>query len=306
MKKWLVSMLLVLLPTLLIGCGKDDSAEGKKQIPNDGISQSVVSTIKENNAKESTETKQSTEKKQSDEKKQSPEKKQSNEVKQEQKEIPKKEETKKEVNKAPIQEKKSSSSDKLQKKSNAPPKDTKKNDVATTKKSESGKKDKYQTDPVPKDKPKPVEPGDSAVVPIKKLTATISIVCDTILNNMDKFNQDKLSVLPKDGVIMAKRTVEFSQGESVLDVLKRETRASKIQMEMEFYPAYNSAYIEGINNIYEFDCGELSGWMYKVNGWFPNYGASRYELKDGEVIEWVYTCDLGRDVGGYVEGVENQ
>lgn len=21
-------------------------------------------------------------------------------------------------------------------------------------------------------------------------------------------------------------------------------------------------------------------------------------LKDGDVVEWVYTCDLGRDVGG--------
>lgn len=42
---------------------------------------------------------------------------------------------------------------------------------------------------------------------------------------------------------------------------------------------YNSAYIEGINNLYEFDCGSLSGWMYKVNEWFPNYGCSRYVLK---------------------------
>lgn len=39
--------------------------------------------------------------------------------------------------------------------------------------------------------------------------------------------------------------------------------------------------------------------MYKVNGWFPNYGASRYQLKAGDVVEWVYTCNLGRDVGGY-------
>ena len=37
--------------------------------------------------------------------------------------------------------------------------------------------------------------------------------------------------------------------------------------------------------------------MYKVNGWFPNYGCSSYYLKDGDVIEWVYTCDLGKDVG---------
>ena len=61
---------------------------------------------------------------------------------------------------------------------------------------------------------------------------------------------------------------------------------------------YNTAYIEGIANLYEFDCGELSGWMYRVNGEFPNVGCSLYKLKDGDTVEWVYTCDLGRDVGG--------
>lgn len=43
--------------------------------------------------------------------------------------------------------------------------------------------------------------------------------------------------------------------------------------------------------------GPLSGWMYKVNGEFPGYGSSKYKLSNGDVIEWVYTCDLGRDVG---------
>ena len=37
--------------------------------------------------------------------------------------------------------------------------------------------------------------------------------------------------------------------------------------------------------------------MYRVDGEFPNYGCSKYELRDGQVIEWVYTCDLGHDVG---------
>ena len=69
-------------------------------------------------------------------------------------------------------------------------------------------------------------------------------------------------------------------------------------MEFENPPIYNSAYIEGIHNLYEFDVGELSGWMYSVNGWYPNYGCSRYALKDGDVVEWRYTCDLGFDVGG--------
>lgn len=61
-------------------------------------------------------------------------------------------------------------------------------------------------------------------------------------------------------------------------------------------PVYGSAYIKGINNIYEFDAGELSGWMYSVNGVFPNYGCSIYNLNDGDVIQWMYTCDLGKDL----------
>ena len=62
---------------------------------------------------------------------------------------------------------------------------------------------------------------------------------------------------------------------------------------------YNSAYIEGINNLYEFDCGELSGWMYKVNGWFPNYGCSACKVENGDDIVWCYTCKgFGKDVGG--------
>lgn len=163
-------------------------------------------------------------------------------------------------------------------------------------------KDAYQTDPVPADKPKPVEPQDAEVDQQKKLTCTISIRCDTILDNMQNLTPGKEGLVPADGVILSALTVEFSEGESVFDVLLRETKRRRIHMEFVDTPIYNSAYIEGINNLYEKDCGSESGWMYKVNGWFPNYGCSRYQLKDGDVVEWVYTCDLGRDVGNEWSG----
>ncbi|MFD0588828.1 DUF4430 domain-containing protein [Paenibacillus sp. GCM10027627] len=159
-------------------------------------------------------------------------------------------------------------------------------------------KDPYLTDPVPSGKPKPVEWQDTEVDKSKKLTVTLSVTAATILDNLDEFDKNKLEVLPDDGIIFKAQTVEFFEGESVFDVLLRAMKKNKIHMEFEMTPIYNSNYIEGINNIYEFDCGELSGWMYKVNGWFPNYGSSRYALKDGDVVEWVYTCDLGRDIGG--------
>ena len=131
----------------------------------------------------------------------------------------------------------------------------------------------------------------------KTLTCTISIDCKTILDNLDDLRASKADYVPADGWILYKSTVEFGQGDTVFDVLKRVTKAAGIQMESKWTPMYNSYYVEGINQLYEFDCGEQSGWMYSVNGWYPNYGCSSYELKDGDKIEWRYTCDLGSDVG---------
>ena len=159
-------------------------------------------------------------------------------------------------------------------------------------------KDKYLTEPVPAGKPLPVEPQDAAISD-KELTCTLSVRCDTILKNIEWLDEEKVDIVPKDGVIFAERNVTFYEGESVFNLLVREMKRNKIHMEFENTPIYNSAYIEGIANLYEFDCGELSGWMYKVNSWFPNYGCSRYQLKAGDRVEWVYTCDLGIDVGGY-------
>ena len=159
-------------------------------------------------------------------------------------------------------------------------------------------KDKYLTDPIPEGKPKPVEPENQEVDKGKTYTCTFSIECSTILNNLDQLDPDKLEMVPSGGTILATTTVTFYEGESVFDVLQRVCKEKGIHMESSWTPIYNSAYIEGIHNLYEFDCGSLSGWMYRVNGWYPNYGCSRYQLKDGDVVEWRYTCDLGNDVGG--------
>ena len=130
-------------------------------------------------------------------------------------------------------------------------------------------------------------------------TCTISIKCTTILKNMSDLTKGKEKYVPSNGVILAASTVEFRDGESVFDVLKRACDATGIQLEYAYSPGYGTNYIEGINNLYEFDCGSQSGWIYKVNGWSPNYGASGYKLKGGESIVWEYTCKgLGSDAGG--------
>ena len=124
-------------------------------------------------------------------------------------------------------------------------------------------------------------------------------MCDTILNNWDDLDPAKGGYVPSNGVILPTVSISFTDGETVFDVLKRACSNYGIQLEYSWTPLYGSYYVEGINNLYEFDCGFESGWMYKVNGWFPNYGCSSYTLKDGDTIVWCYTCKgLGADVGG--------
>ena len=141
----------------------------------------------------------------------------------------------------------------------------------------------------PDDSPKPAEKPT--------YTCTIEIRCDTILSNMQDLKPGLDVYVPDSGTILPTTTVTFTEGETVFDVLKRICDERSIQIEYSYTPMYGSYYIEGINHLYEFDCGQQSGWMYKVNGWFPNYGCSRYQVEDGDVICWVYTCDLGADVG---------
>ena len=132
----------------------------------------------------------------------------------------------------------------------------------------------------------------------KENTVTMSISCAALLDHMDWLDADKTELIPEDGWILEPVTVPLEEGESVFDLLRRVTKDHKIHMEFSMSPLYGSAYIEGIYNLYEMDAGAGSGWMYSVNGWYPNYGCSGYALEPGDVVEWRYTCDTGEDIGG--------
>ncbi len=114
----------------------------------------------------------------------------------------------------------------------------------------------------------------------------ISIRCDEI--------EDKSAEhIPDDGTILDDTELEFSSGNTVYDILLQATIENGIHLETS--SVGSSVYVEGIANIYEFDFGELSGWMYYVNGEEPSVGCGDCKVNSGDVIEWVYTCDFGKN-----------
>ncbi|MEN2766878.1 DUF4430 domain-containing protein [Ornithinibacillus xuwenensis] len=94
--------------------------------------------------------------------------------------------------------------------------------------------------------------------------------------------------------------MEVFEGDTVLDALIRITQEKKIQMDYRGGQGA-SAYVEGIANVYEFDRGQGSGWMYRVNGIFPDRSAGIVPLLPGDRVEWLYTTDLGRDLGANLQ-----
>lgn len=117
--------------------------------------------------------------------------------------------------------------------------------------------------------------------------ATISINCRTAVDykGFDRENKE----------ILNDYTVSFNEGGTVFDALKNACKENKIQF--EYVGDGAAAYINSIDYLYEFDCGNLSGWQYRVNGEFQSAGCGAYKLHDGDKIEWLYTCDLGSDIG---------
>ncbi|MBM7652957.1 DUF4430 domain-containing protein [Neobacillus cucumis] len=90
---------------------------------------------------------------------------------------------------------------------------------------------------------------------------------------------------PKDkGTILAATKIKIEDGYTIFDVVKH---ANGITIDSSGSGA--TAYIEGINNIYEFDYGAKSGWVFKLNGASITKSVGVIKVKAGDRIACYYT-----------------
>lgn len=125
-------------------------------------------------------------------------------------------------------------------------------------------------------------------------TVTITIVCTNALRS-DALPEGVRALLPAGGVLL-QRTVTLEAGDTVWSVTQRACAAAGLSVETTYAAAQSAVYVEGIGQLYEFDCGQGSGWIYKVNGASPGVGCDSCTLHAGDSITWAYTCDYGNDV----------
>lgn len=100
---------------------------------------------------------------------------------------------------------------------------------------------------------------------------------------------------PEETGVLYEGDQTLHMGDSVFDVLLAVHKAELIVL--DYNGSGKLAYIQGINNIYEFDYGANSGWLYSVNDEFPSFGVGNYFPIFEDQISIEYTMDGGFDIG---------
>lgn len=100
------------------------------------------------------------------------------------------------------------------------------------------------------------------------------------------------STIPADGIILGRTEVVIDKGQTAYDQLISAVRAHSIHIDVS-----GGSYVAGIANIYELQYGDLSGWMFRINGEFSSVNCNEYVLSEGDLVEWLYTKNIGKDIG---------
>lgn len=121
--------------------------------------------------------------------------------------------------------------------------------------------------------------GQTATTPPPAATTTKQVPVQTV----------RITIIgPKDkGTIINGKTVNIKEGDTVLSVLIEAVGRNNVDSS----GSGATAYVAGIDNIYEFDYGPKSGWTCSQNGTRLSRSAGAIQVKAGDQIEWKYTED---------------
>ena len=133
-------------------------------------------------------------------------------------------------------------------------------------------------DPTPVD-PTPVDPNPETI------TVTFQLHTDT------------------DAWILPTVVRDLPEGTTAFDVFKQVLAANGYT-----YDAKGS-YVQAVTapdgtKVAELSKGQYSGWMYRVNGEFPDTYMGAYELEDGDGIEVFFTADYTKETGAFLPFVD--
>ena len=131
-------------------------------------------------------------------------------------------------------------------------------------------------------KPAPSAPDPEPEPDPETITVTVSVLCTLAVGNP---NLNPGVTVPSDGVMVSGLSLELTPGQTAFDALSQ----TGLALDYTGSPSRKNVYLRGIGGLYEKDCGPSSGWVFSVNGAYPNTGCSNVALNDGDVVSFQFT-----------------
>lgn len=126
--------------------------------------------------------------------------------------------------------------------------------------------------------------------PSGDICVSVCAECSAALEHIDSIDErvNSADVIPENGIVIERCEVWLSEGDTAYDALTQAAREQRVRVDAS--ETLYGAYVSAIGHISEFGFGEMSGWLYCVNGEYPEVSCGSYTLSQGDVVEFHYSC----------------
>ena len=138
---------------------------------------------------------------------------------------------------------------------------------------------------------RPGPPRGGGATPVG--TATLTVSCENLLGD-DRADDGLRAAVPDDGLLVPPTEVTVLEGDTAFTLLERVCAERGLALDEQ--RGLSGVYVQGIGGVREFDCGSISCWLFRINGEIRSTDSGSVVLQDGDVLEFLYTCELGADI----------
>lgn len=130
----------------------------------------------------------------------------------------------------------------------------------------------------------------SQCVQDRNICVSVYVQCSEALSHLDSIDErvNTADVIPENGVVIERCEVWLGEGATAYDALVQAAKEQRVRVDAS--ETLYGAYVSAIGHISEFGFGEMSGWLYCVNGEYPEVSCGSFFLSQGDVVEFCYTC----------------
>ena len=103
---------------------------------------------------------------------------------------------------------------------------------------------------------------------------------------LENSDETSVKIVLLGDVLLVKDNIFAYEGDTVFSMLEKIVERNYVSLKSTYYEQFDSILIDSIGNNQNGDNGKY--WQYYVNDKIPTIGCDKYEISNGDHIEWIF------------------